>query len=378
MYTVTHETHFDSYDESRFRNEFKCDTRIKKTANGDTYHLVTHHSNSVKSGYAKQGQYVTKDMYMDIAMQELESIGKDKKLPRDIVNYIASFISYPSIAEVNKINTELYLRTYISNSIYKSAIFNESKQLVCIAPAKPMNSDIFCDEFQGDVKYNIDEIYDTEKIYKDFDFHPILKGGIKINAFYDNGKWYLSTVHAIHAIDECDLNMYKKNKDIATFIGCSRELNVDWEHDFEKDLCYSFVCQTNGDPYENLPTIIITGIYKIDNTKNIISSLSLSNFERTTMYQEGRYKPNPFIYIQTQSMGVNFNILKLIVSEWAPGKHLPSEVWENDMNEGRFLQHHAGEKGIIIVHKKTGIHTEVLNRNYLHYVIPDKLNRDTQ
>ena len=100
---------FDNYDETRFRNEFKCDTRTKKTANGDTYHLVTHHSNSVKSGYAKRGEYITKDMFMDIAMGELERLGKDKKLPKDIVNYIASFISYPSIAELNKYNMALYL-----------------------------------------------------------------------------------------------------------------------------------------------------------------------------------------------------------------------------------------------------------------------------
>ena len=363
---------FDNYDETRFRNEFKCDTRTKKTANGDTYHLVTHHSNSVKSGYAKRGEYITKDMFMDIAMQELERLGKDKKLPNDIVNYIASFISYPSIAELNKYNMELYLRTYFGNSIYKSAIFNEKKQLVCVAPPKPMYSDIFCEIFQEDVKYNIDEIdkiYDTEKIYKDFEFYE-MEDGIKINAFYDNGKWHLSTVHVIDDY---------KNYDIATFIECSKSLHFDLERDLDKKLCYSFVCRY-ADVYnysypDGLPIITITGIYKIDYEYNEINWLDITHFESTSDYHQGQYKPNLRIRIQKQ-IGVNFNILKLIVSEWAPRKYLPSDIWQNDIHEGRYLQHHAGEKGIIIFHKASGIYTEVMNRNYLHYIIGDKLDGD--
>ena len=373
-YTTMYSMQFDNYDETRFRNEFKCDTRTKKTANGDTYHLVTHHSNSVKSGYAKRGQYITKDMFMDIAMQELERLGKDKKLPKDIVNYIASFISYPSIAELNKYNMELYLRTYIGNSIYKSAIFNEKKQLVCVAPPKPMYSDIFCEIFQEDVKYNIDEIdkiYDTEKIYKDFEFYE-MEDGIKINAFYDNGKWHLSTIHVID-----DYN----NHDIATFINCSRELHFDLERDLDKKLCYSFVCRY-ADVYDysypdGMPIITITGIYRIYNEKNEINWLDIRHFEATSDYHEGQYKPNLRIGIQKQ-INVNFNILKLIVSEWAPGKYLPSDIWQNDIHEGRYLQHHSGDKGIIIFHKASGIYTEVMNRNYLHYVIGNKMRRQEE
>lgn len=365
---------FDNYDETRFRNEFKCDTRTKKTANGDTYHLVTHHSNSVKSGYAKRGQYITKDMFMDIAMGELECLGKDKKLPKDIVNYIASFISYPSIAELNKYNMALYLRTYFGNSIYKSAIFNEKKQLVCVAPPKPMYSDIFCEIFQEDVKYNIDEIdkiYDTEKIYKDFEFYE-MEDGIKINAFYDNGKWHLSTIHVID-----DYN----NHDIATFINCSRELHFDLERDLDKKLCYSFVCRY-ADVYDysypdGMPIITITGIYRIYNEKNEINWLDIRHFEATCAYHEGKYKPNLRIGIQKQ-ISVNFNILKLIVSEWAPGKYLPREIWEMHIHEGRYLQHHSGDKGIIIFHKASGIYTEVMNRNYLHYVIGNKMRRQEE
>jgi len=381
---------FDNYDETRFRNEFKCDTRTKKTANGDTYHLVTHHSNSVKSGYAKQGQYVTKDMFMDIAMQELERLGKglgkdengkDKKLPtlpKDIVNYIASFISYPSIAELNKYNMALYLRTYFGNSIYKSAIFNEKKQMVCVAPPKPMYSGIFCEYFQEDVKYNYEhdfndgnDIYNTEKIYKDFEFYEI-EDGIKINAFYDNGMWHLSTVHVIDDY---------KNGDIVTFIKCSKLLHFDLERDLDKNLCYSFVCRY-ASVYDycypdGVPIIIITGIYKIDHTYNQINWLDLSNFESTSAYHEGKYEKNLRIRIQTK-IGVNFNVLKLIVSEWGVGDGLPLEIWENDIHEGRYLQHHGREKGIIILHKASGIYTEVMNRNYLHYIIGDKLRRQEE
>jgi hypothetical protein len=384
--TTMYSLQFDNYDETRFRNDFKCNTRTIRTTNGDTYHLVTHHSNSVKSGYAKLGQYVTKDMYMDIAMQELERLGKDKKLPKDIVNYIASFISYPSIAEVNNINTALYLRTYFGNSIYKSAIFNEKKQLVCVAPPKPMYSDIFCECFQGDVKYNIEEIdkiYDTKKIYKDFEFYE-MEDGIKINAFYDNGKWHLSTIHVID-----DYN----NHDIATFIKCSNELSFDFERELDKKLCYSFVCRY-ADVYDHcfpdgMPIITITGIYRIYNEKNEINWLDISHFETTSDYNtryyndkvyynhKGYHKLNPRIGIQKQ-ISVNFNVLKLIVSEWAPGKHLPSEIWENDIHEGRYLQHHSGDKGIIIFHKASGIYTEVMNRNYLHYIIGDKLDRQEE
>ena len=384
---------FDNYDESRFRNEFKCNTRTKRTANGDTYHLVTHHNNSVKSGYAKQGQYVTKDMFMDIAMQELERLGKglgkdkngkDKKLPtlpKDIVNYIASFISYPSIAEVKQINNALYLRTYFGNSIYKSAIFNEKKQLVCVAPPKPMHSGIFCERFQGDVKYNYEhdfndgnDIYNTRKIYKEFDFYEI-EDGMKINAFYDNEKWHLSTVHVID-----DYN----NRDIAAFIECSELLHFDLERDLDKKLCYSFICRYSSVcDYcypDGIPIIIITGIYKIDHTYNKINWLDLYDFERTDGYHEGKYgkyKKNLRIRIQKPT-SVNFNVLKLIVSEWGLGDGLPLEIWENDIYEGRYLQHHTGEKGIIIFHKASGIYTEVMNRNYLHNIIGDKLRRQEE
>ncbi|NBW82039.1 hypothetical protein EBR21_09830, partial [bacterium] len=56
---------------------------------------------------------------------------------------------------------------------------------------------IFCEYFQEDVKYNYEhdfndgnDIYNTEEIYKDFDFYE-MEDGIKINAFYDNGKWHV-------------------------------------------------------------------------------------------------------------------------------------------------------------------------------------------
>jgi hypothetical protein len=170
-----------------------------------------------------------------------------------------------------------------------------------------------------------------------------------------------------------------KNYDIATFIKCSKELSFDLERDLDKKLCYSFVCRY-ADVYDNsypdgLPIITITGIYRIYHEKNEINWLDISHFESTSAYHEGKYKPNLRIGIQKQ-INVNFNILKLIVSEWAPGKYLPSEIWENDIHEGRYLQHHAGEKGIIIFHKASGIYTEVMNRNYLHYIIGDKLDGD--
>jgi hypothetical protein len=116
----------------------------------------------------------------------------------------------------------------------------------------------------------------------------------------------------------------------------------------------------------------MVAIHEIDNEDNTLILRNLRDFEHGNPYHQEKYKKNINILFPTQ-LNVNFDDLELIVKEWGPGDGLPDEILENDPYEGRYLQHHSGEKGIIMLHKPSGIYTEVYNRNYLHYVIGDKL-----
>ena len=326
------------YDEKLFQNEFNCATKTKKTKDGETFHLVTHKRRGNRSGYARLGQYINRDMFMDIAIQELM---KREDIPHDITNYIMSFISYPSDDEVQSYNMKLYMNAFFNNSIYNSAIFNEKGYMVCVAPCKPMYSGAFCRQFQHD--------------FENIDFFEMVEGH-KINAFYHNGKWRLATKYVID--DESN------NNAIANFKDACKALNVDLERDLDKQFCYSFIFQTRH--------LYMVAIHEIDNEDNTLILRNLRDFEHGNPYHQEKYKKNINILFPTQ-LNVNFDDLELIVKEWGPGDGLPDEIWENDPYEGRYLQHHSGEKGIIMLHKPSGIYTEVYNRNYLHYVIGDKL-----
>jgi hypothetical protein len=353
-------TYIIKYDEQRFRNELKCVTKTKKTKDGETYNLVTHKRNGHRSGYAYLGKHIHRDMFMKIAIQELkiaiqELMKKSENIviPYDIVNYIMSFISYPSDEEVRSYNMEIYINVFMKNSIYESAIFNEKGYMVCVAPSKSMYSSVFCHRFKHD--------------FKNIVFFEMVEGD-KINAFYHNGKWRLATKYVI---DDESYNIIKNFRDAC------ENLNVDMERDLDKRLCYSFIYQVPYISYVNsfLYTyeIYIVAVQEIDNDENTLINLDLREFEHVSPYYRGKYKKNLNIMIPNQ-LFVNFEDLELIVKEWGPGDGLPSEIWEDDPNEGRYLQHNRGEKGIVMCHMPTGIYSNVYNRNYLHYLIGDKLN----
>jgi hypothetical protein len=246
------------------------------------------------------------------------------------------------------------MTAFYKNSIYNSALFNEKGNMVCISQPKPMFSSLFCEQFQHDVE--------------NIAFYEMIEGTM-INAFYHNGQWRLSTKYYIEGSSE------EMHQDIVLFKETCGKLGVNLNNCLETDMCYSFVFRHPGIVHVNRYVneykyaIYIVALHKIDNVNNKVIQCDLKDI---TVYKYTYtyccYKKNRTILIP-EEINVNFNDLELIVKEWGVGNGLPREIWDDDMYEGKYFMHGSMQKGIVMYHKPTGIRTEVLNRNYLHYLV---------
>ena len=218
--------------------------------------------------------------------------------------------------------------------LFRSIIVNENGEILCFAPPKSIDFDVFSQSNN----------YDDCKV-------QLFKEGTMINVFYDNSidDWRISTRSTLGA--KCNFNMDSNLTYRFMFLDAMNYLGMEFYH-LKKDLCYSFVLQHPEnrivEPISR-PNITLTNIYKIcknmDINKQYIETIKNEIINEDLFFEiTNEYKMNS-------------------VNELFEKFKYKGENWENLMEHFYSDNLDYNLQGLVI-YNSIGERTKIRNKNY--------------